>query len=71
MKDLAYLPDNTARLGWKQVQVVSVMGESATVKTIRHDPEGYGKVFTVHASILRNRMPKRRDWSHLRTEDEE
>ena len=64
---LRYLPDPTTPGGWRQVRVRSVHGGSAIVSYIRRDT----KPFTVASFLLRERPPRRSDWTRLRGCEEE
>ena len=64
---LKYIPDPTVHGGWVQVRVMSVKNGTAVVKHMRRDTKPY----TVASFLLRERPPRRSDWTRLRGSDEE
>lgn len=72
-----YLPDPTVSGGWGRVEVVESNGDTAVVRAlegaIRRDmcgrPLKRVRKWTVDARMLRDKPPRRVDWSHLMTEE--
>lgn len=66
-----YLPDPTVHRQWREVTVLEDDGDVALVRSVNLDSGGRNrKDFRVLSSLLKDSIPKIRDRSYLRAEEE-